>query len=179
MHFCPDLHKPHPKRKFSQAEDVILSQLVEEHGTGDWMTISRKMVGRKARQCRERWDNYLSPDVRNGPWTMEEEKQLLDLYDSMGAKWKQIATFFNARTEINVKSRWQLIQRRRLRGSGVRIDGLPREERKGRQNDPTISQVKDGYDTQENNLSGIWGSMAYGEAEDLNMVEDFWYEHPK
>jgi hypothetical protein len=37
------------------------------------------------------------------------------LQEQFGARWKHIATFFTARTEINIKSRWNLIQRRILR----------------------------------------------------------------
>jgi hypothetical protein len=56
--------------------------------------------------------NYLSPEVGNGPWTAEEEKLLLEKYRELGAVWKHIASFFISRTDINVKSRWQLMQRR-------------------------------------------------------------------
>jgi hypothetical protein len=109
--------KPHAKAKFSAAEDKMLATLVNQHGATDWTDISRRMEGRNARQCRDRWVNYLSPDVQNGPWTAAEEQDLLFLQQQLGAKWKHIATFFTARTEINVKSRWNLIQRRILRAA--------------------------------------------------------------
>jgi hypothetical protein len=104
--------KPHPKAKFNPAEDEMLSNLVKRHGTTDWTEISLRMEGRNARQCRDRWINYLSPSVENGPWTTADDQELLLLYHQLGAKWKYLATFFKGRTEINVKSRWNLIQRR-------------------------------------------------------------------
>jgi hypothetical protein len=107
--FC----KPHLKARFTQQEDSKLSEVVQELGTRDWQQVARQIPGRNARQCRERWLNYLSPDVRNGPWTPAEEQLLLEKYAEFGPAWKRIATFFPTRTDINVKSRWQLMQRHR------------------------------------------------------------------
>jgi hypothetical protein len=104
--------KPHPKAKFSPAEDEHLADLVRQNGTTDWVAISHMMPGRNSRQCRDRWLNYLSPEVGNGPWSPEEEQLLLQKYEECGAVLKHIATFFPGRTDINVKSRWLLIQRR-------------------------------------------------------------------
>jgi hypothetical protein len=73
------------------------------------------MPGRNARQCHDRWLSYLSPEIGNGPWSPEEEQLLIRKYEEFGAAWKHIATFFVSRTDINVKSRWLLIQRRMRR----------------------------------------------------------------
>jgi hypothetical protein len=70
-----------------------------------------KIQGRTTRQCKERWLNYLSPDVGNGPWTSQEDELLLTKVQELGFAWKSIAACFPTRTDINVKSRWRLIQR--------------------------------------------------------------------
>jgi hypothetical protein len=70
------------------------------------------MPNRNARQCKDRWYNFLSPEVVNGPWTEEEEALLCRKFAIFGNSWKRISTFFEGRTEINVKSHWQVIQRR-------------------------------------------------------------------
>jgi hypothetical protein len=105
-------HHPHPKTKFAPGEDLLLTGAVHTLGTSDWRQIAAAVPGRNPRQCRERWFNYLSPDVRNGPWTTDEDQLLLSRYHEFGPAWKRIATFFDGRTEINVKSRWMLIQRK-------------------------------------------------------------------
>ena len=130
MMFAPQLfetrqtHKPHPKSKFSEEEDEKLRTLIAEHGDSDWHLIASKMETRNPRQCRERWRNYLCPEVENGPWSEEEDRMLDDIYAMYGPKWKFIATFFPRRTDINIKSRWQvhvrrvnkqLVQRRKVR----------------------------------------------------------------
>lgn len=107
-----NIKKTHPRAKFTQSEDELLIQLVENFGTNDWQSISHQMPGRNSRQCRDRWQNYLSPDVVNGPWTPEEEELLVKKYEELGPSWKQIATFFPTRTDINIKSRWHLRERR-------------------------------------------------------------------
>jgi hypothetical protein len=93
----------------------MLVDLAREHGTDDWPRIARLMPGRNARQCKDRWANFLSPDVVNGPWTEEEETLLCNRFAVLGNAWKLISTFFPGRTEINIKSHWQMIQRRMKR----------------------------------------------------------------
>lgn len=104
--------KTHPRMPFTSQEDELLSKLVKTYGTNNWQSISTQIPGRNARQCRDRWLNYLSPDVVNGPWTAEEEELLVEKYKEFGPSWKQIATFFPTRTDINIKSRWNLRERR-------------------------------------------------------------------
>jgi hypothetical protein len=106
---------PHPKSKFTPEEDSTLTDLVRQHGTEDWPHISRLMRGRNARQCKDRWTNFLSPDVVNGPWTWEEETLLCNRFAIHGNSWKLISTFFQGRTEINVKSHRQMMQSRMKR----------------------------------------------------------------
>jgi hypothetical protein len=64
------------------------------------------MPGRTARQCRERWSSYLSPDIRVGRWTEEEDSDLLTCISQYGFKWATIAPHFNGRSSSDVKNRW-------------------------------------------------------------------------
>ncbi|OHT05631.1 hypothetical protein TRFO_26508 [Tritrichomonas foetus] len=112
MSVSPVEKKAHPRSKFTPEEDEVLKSLVTRLGTNDWQTISHQMGGRNARQCRDRWQNYLCPDVVNGPWSDEEEELLVQKFQELGPSWKQIASFFPTRTDINIKSRWHLRERR-------------------------------------------------------------------
>ena len=67
-------------------EDDALARLVEEHGAGNWSIIARELndlfsapadAGRIGKQCRERWNHHLRPDIRKGAWTAEEEELLV------------------------------------------------------------------------------------------------------
>ena len=42
-------------------------------GVGQWTVIALELGGgRNSKQCRERWHNHLSPEVKKEPWTPEE-----------------------------------------------------------------------------------------------------------
>lgn len=103
--------KAHPRSKFTKEEDELLKDLVANLGDNNWQVISSRMPGRNSRQCRERWQNYLCPEIINGPWTQEEDDLLVLKYNELGPSWKQISTFFPTRTDINIKSRWNLRER--------------------------------------------------------------------
>ena len=103
--------KPHPKSKFTPEEDLKLKRIIFQFGDSDWNLISRLMNNRNQRQCRERWQKYLSPFVRFDPWTPEEDKLLNKLVNDFGQKWVKISQFFKNRTDINVKNRWMVLKR--------------------------------------------------------------------
>jgi hypothetical protein len=74
--------------------------------------VAAHLGTRSARQCRERFRNYLSPNLRNSQWTEEEDRLLAEKVIELGAKWAMIVAFFPSRSEINLKNRWtQLINR--------------------------------------------------------------------
>ena len=100
------------KSKFTPDEDSKLIQLVNQFGENKWSLIVSFMDGRNVRQCRERWRHYLSPSISKAPWTMMEDYLLDQKYAEFGPKWKKIAEFFPNRTDINIKNRFLLKQRR-------------------------------------------------------------------
>lgn len=104
-------HRPHPKSKFSLEEDCTLRKLVSIYGNNDWTSISSRMVNRNPRQCRERWNNYLSPSLSHMPWSPQEDLLLRYLYREYGPKWVTITKYFPARTDTNIKNRWMLLMR--------------------------------------------------------------------
>lgn len=99
------------RRMFSKEEDSMISLLVSQYGNRNWKLISKKMIRRTPRQCRERWRYYLSPNVDNRPWSEDEDNMLVDLMKTMGTQWSKIAKHFEHRTCINVKNRYCLLQR--------------------------------------------------------------------
>lgn len=102
----PNDQKKSSRQMFSIEEDDMLSKLVKEYGEKNWRTISKHMPNRTTRQCRERYRNYLSPQIKNGPWTTEEDLLLEQKYLEYGPKWATIAQFFKTRSDVNIKNRW-------------------------------------------------------------------------
>ena len=101
--------KGNPRQKFSKDEDTRLTHLVSQYGANNWHLIAEHMQTRSARQCRERYMNYLAPNVRNGKWTSEEEVLLVQKFEEYGPKWTHIAESFPGRSSVNVKNQWAVM----------------------------------------------------------------------
>lgn len=104
------------RTRFSKKEDEKLITIVLCCTGGDdrinWGKVEKEMGGKRtARQCRDRYTNYLTPGFRKGPWTKEEDKLLLDLYNKYGPKWAKIKKCFANRTVNNIKNRFYELQR--------------------------------------------------------------------
>ena len=93
------------RSRFTKDEDELLKKLAESQNNPKWNEIALYLKGRTARQCRERYNNYLRPNLINGPWTPEEDEMLLELFEKHGPKWALIARSFNSRSPVNVKNR--------------------------------------------------------------------------
>jgi hypothetical protein len=99
--------------RWSPAEDALLRGLVVQHGVGDWAEIASFIPNRNAKQCMDRWRNYLNPalNISNLPWKPEEDTLLQQKLHELGPKWTQIAAFLPGRIDVNCQSRWKTIQR--------------------------------------------------------------------
>jgi hypothetical protein len=96
-------------------EDEQLRELVTELGINNWAEVAARLGTRSARQCRERFRNYLSPNLRNGQWTEAEDQLLREKFLEYGAKWSLIVAFFPSRSEVNLKNRWTQLANRGAR----------------------------------------------------------------
>lgn len=56
-------------------------------GNGLWSHVSQLLGNsRSAKQCRERWTNFLRPGLKKGEWTFEEEELIRDMYSTFGPR---------------------------------------------------------------------------------------------
>ena len=108
------------RQKFTQEEDELLRKLVAELGDYDWNTIASRMNGRTPRQCRERYRNYLSPSLVNGPWTQDEELLLIQKFRQHGPRWAKIVQYFKNRSDVNIKNHWASISHRIAKMNQIR-----------------------------------------------------------
>jgi hypothetical protein len=105
------------RHRFSQEEDQRLRALVVQSGPSDWNLIAQHFHDRSARQCRDRWKHYLSPEVETGNWTQSEDDKLMAKVAELGSRWSQIALSFPSRTDIGIKNHYMSLKARQLRVS--------------------------------------------------------------
>jgi hypothetical protein len=100
------------KQKFTSEEDGVIVSMVESGGAKHWRLIAERLGGRTARQCRERWMNYLSPSVAKCAWGADEEALLRQKVTELGPQWSRIARSFAGRTDVALKNRYLRLMRR-------------------------------------------------------------------
>ncbi len=112
------------RRLWSTAEDNLLNDLVQTHGTNNWKLFASKMrqFERNPTQCRQRWNDHLSNANQHGTWTPEEDQKILEGFKLYGKSWTKIAML--------VPGRGYHAVRNRLRSSKVKkmIAGLTEED---------------------------------------------------
>jgi hypothetical protein len=94
------------RKPFRPEEDAQLIQLSEQSSSPSWERIAQELEGRTARQCRERYLNYLSPLLRTRPWTVTEDEFLIAMVNCRGHAWCAISRMFQGRSENDIKNRW-------------------------------------------------------------------------
>lgn len=94
---------------------MIIISLVNELGLHHWKEISQHLKNRTPRQCRERWTHYLSPNVATSPWTPDDDRILEEKYNEYGGKWTKIKEFLPNKTTVNIKNRYSLLKRKKLK----------------------------------------------------------------
>ena len=99
------------KGPWSEEEDNLLTSLVGVHGC-KWKVVAKRINGRNTKQCRERWCNYLDPQLNRGKWTDEEDATMLRMHEEVGNRWAAIAKVLPGRTDNQVKIRYHSLSRK-------------------------------------------------------------------
>merc|ERR1711988_460204 len=135
--------KKHP---WTDEEDEKLRVLVTRYGARDWGKIAANLSHRNGKQCHQRWNYFLNPDVRRGLWSKEEDELILFHQTKIGNKWAKIANHLPGRTGHAVKNRYhQIINgiRRGRSASEANVGGILGEMRNKQQNqNNSTTQIK-------------------------------------
>ncbi|EMD41117.1 hypothetical protein CERSUDRAFT_91875 [Gelatoporia subvermispora B] len=99
---------------WTEDEDEKLRQAVAVFGHS-WSEVSTFVAGRTNEQCRDRYQEYLSPYSSRARWTDEMEQLLLDAVEKIGyGKWREISEMVgHGRTDTMCRTRYSLLMKRR------------------------------------------------------------------
>lgn len=93
------------RKKFTPEEDNELIKQAKIFGARKWDLIAKYIPNRTAKQCRDRYKNYLSPNIFHGEWSNEEDIIILEKIKELGPQWSTIASILKNRTSNSVKNR--------------------------------------------------------------------------
>ena len=85
-----------------------------------WSAISKLFkdvseVSRSAKQCRDRWSNYILKKINLEPWKPEEIQKVFSFHKLYGNHWNLISAELKSRTETQVKNLFYSTIRRNVR----------------------------------------------------------------
>ena len=93
--------------KWTSEEDEILKELVLNYGGKCWKKIAEHIKGRTEIQCLHRWTKILQPGLVKGPWTIDEDRQLVSWISKFGPKkWSQCSQYIKGRSDKQCRERW-------------------------------------------------------------------------
>lgn len=94
------------RSKFTVQEDEQLKSVVNAFPSPPWSQIALMFPGKTARQVRDRYQNYLSPELNHLPWTEAEDNLLREKFVAHGPRWTVLRQFFGNRSDVSIKNRW-------------------------------------------------------------------------
>lgn len=124
--------------RFTPQEDALLKELVKNKQNKTWKEIAQFLPGRTACQCRDRYNQYLFKDVVSKPWTVDEDRIIIEKYREFGPHWVKISQFLPGRSGNNVKNRWNSAL---LQYHGIEHNNVKQERRSKREKWETTSDM--------------------------------------
>jgi len=149
------------KGPWKEEEDNKLVELVEKYGPKDWSTIASHIQGRIGKQCRERWFNHLSPEVRKTNWSAEEDRIIIEAHHRLGNKWTAISKLLDGRPANAIKNHWNSTLLKRIQDSN---GGMP--VRRERKNSKTKSLSPSFLPLSQNSINTSTSSLGFSSEED-------------
>nr|ABS58501.1 MYB1 [Oncidium hybrid cultivar] len=103
------------KGPWTALEDELLTSYINASGEGKWTSVPKNAgLKRCGKSCRQRWLNYLRPDIKRGNISEEEEELIIRLHKLLGNRWSLIAGRLPGRTDNEIKNYWNTTLSKKL-----------------------------------------------------------------
>ncbi|KAM7271803.1 hypothetical protein ACFE04_031017 [Oxalis oulophora] len=95
------------KGGWTPEEDEMLRQAVALYKGKSWKKIAESFPDRSEVQCLHRWQKVLNPELIKGPWTQEEDENIVEMVAKYGpTKWSVISKALPGRIGKQCRERW-------------------------------------------------------------------------
>ncbi|OHS95839.1 Myb-like DNA-binding domain containing protein [Tritrichomonas foetus] len=100
-------------RTWSPREDNRLLYAINKYGLNDWNKVALFVGNNRTKaQCSQRWFRGLDPNLIKGPWTHEEDNELLRLVALYGEKsWLKISSQIVKRSDAQCRYHYQQLKK--------------------------------------------------------------------
>mmetsp|Transcript_14356 Transcript_14356/g.30933 ORF Transcript_14356/g.30933 Transcript_14356/m.30933 type:complete len:188 (-) Transcript_14356:756-1319(-) len=106
---CYDRVKKLARRRWTEAEDALLVQLVRDGGPRAWSERARLFDRRTGPQLRARWVQVLSEETSCRAFSAEEDQHILKTQRKYGNRWVFIGSTMENRTGTSVRNRFNAL----------------------------------------------------------------------
>ena len=119
---------------WTNVEDEILKVAVMKYGLNQWSRISSLLIRKTAKQCKARWNEWLSPTVNKTVWSQQEDAELQRLVRMLPSQWKTVAQMMGRTAAQCVERYEKLLEERANRKTRQTVQtsqgilGYPEEE---------------------------------------------------
>jgi hypothetical protein len=94
------------RKPFTIEEDFLIKHFYEAENITKWKQIAAHLPGRTAKSCKDRYMNYMIPNLTTDQFSQEEDQLLLELIQNHCKKWNIIALRFPRRSPNTIKNHW-------------------------------------------------------------------------
>jgi len=104
------------KEEMDQLREILSGLDCNDPST--WELASKAMgYSRNIKQIKGKYENFLAPNLKHGPWTKEEDAILLRLQSESGNKWKTFGLTLVGRSSERIRRRFTLLSKRSSKNS--------------------------------------------------------------
>ncbi|VEU20311.1 DEKNAAC101192 [Brettanomyces naardenensis] len=108
---------------WTNVEDEILKAAIAKYGLNQWSRVSSLLTKKTAKQCKQRWQEWLNPTIKKLDWDKQEDEKLLKLIKLRPNQWNSIGLLMNRSVNQCIERYQQLLSDSMEGGSELKMIG--------------------------------------------------------